>query len=149
MQCNKGKRECTCRSSPPSHLPITTARRFACSTAFPPETISGKNIPPSPGFGSAGDVSGIYAYAVPMSGSGSTATPEYNQMPQPNSSCTGYASIGPLAVDNPATAASTTCNYLFIALSVVGDMCPRGVSPACDALRLVTQAFIYRAAPEI
>ncbi|OYV26336.1 MAG: hypothetical protein B7X08_02310 [Acidocella sp. 20-63-7] len=87
------------------------------TSSFPAETISGKNIPPSPGFGSAGDVSGIYAYAVPMSGSGSNATPEYNQMPQPNSACTGYKSIGPLALENAGTGASTACNYLFIALS--------------------------------
>ncbi len=87
------------------------------TTAFPPETLSGKNIPPSPGFGSAGDISGIYAYAVPMSGTGSSATPQYTQIPQPNSSCSNYATLGPLALENLSSAASTTCNYLFIALS--------------------------------
>ncbi len=87
------------------------------TTAIPPTTISGKNIPPSPGFGSAGDVSGIYAYAVPMTGSGSNATPDYTQMPTPNSACTGYGSIGPLSLLSSSSVTGSTCNYLFIALS--------------------------------
>lgn len=95
---------------------MLTAHSMA-TTAFPAQTISGKNIPPSPGFGSAGDVSGIYAYAVPMSGSGDNATPDYTSLPTPNSACNVYAAIGPLAQLAESTGAAAACNYLFIALS--------------------------------
>ncbi len=96
--------------------PFLSVKSMATAN-FPPETITGRNIPPSPGFGSAGDVSGIYAYAVPMSGTGRSATPEYNQMPQPNSACGNYATTGPLALLKLSSVPAAVCNYLFIALS--------------------------------
>ncbi len=95
---------------------VLTATSIA-TTAFPAQTIDGKDIPPSPGFGSAGDVSGIYAYAVPMSGTGSTATPDYTKLPTPNSACSNYATLGPLAQLAETVGSAATCNYLFIALS--------------------------------
>ncbi len=79
--------------------------------------INGSNVPPSPGFGSAGDVSGIYAYAVPMSSTAANAVPEFGQVPQPNSACSGYSSTGPLALEGLSSGSATNCNYLFVALS--------------------------------
>ena len=120
----------------------TLTTRSMATTAFPPTTISGKNIPPSPGFGSAGDVSGIYAYAVPMSGTGSNATPQYNQLPQPNSSCSNYSSIGPLALAQLGTAASTTCNYLFIALSTSSGTAGTGGSITLQQNQPIAFTFV-------
>ncbi len=88
--------------------------RSVAAASFPAQTVTGKNIPPSPGFGSAGDVSGIYAYAVPMNADG---TPNYAQTPTPNSACSNYGTIGPLALLSSSSITSSACNYLFIALS--------------------------------
>lgn len=83
---------------------------------FPPTSISGKNIPPSPGFGSAGDVSGIYAYAVPMDAPGNTAN--FNELPPPNTYCS--TATAPLKYENlvPPGTGVTACNYLFVANSL-------------------------------
>ncbi|OYV32227.1 MAG: hypothetical protein B7Z81_13055, partial [Acidocella sp. 20-61-6] len=79
------------------------------TTLFPPSNVSGKNIPPSPGFGSASDLSGIYAYAVPMSGN----TPQYGTLPQPNSDC--GSEKGPIQYENlVAPQGTSSCNYLFV-----------------------------------
>ena len=97
---------------PTSVLTVTGVGQQGLSTA-----INGTNVPPSPGFGAAGDVSGIYAYAVPMNGTGTNANPEFDQVPAANTGCTGYSSIGPLALTGLVSTGSSTCNYLFIALS--------------------------------
>ena len=120
----------------------TLTVRSMATTAFPPTTINGSNIPPSPGFGSAGDVSGIYAYAVPMSGTGSNATPEYNQMPTPNSACTGYTTIGPLAQLTHSTGTASTCNYLFIALSTSSGTAGTGGSITLQQNQPIAFSFI-------
>ena len=120
----------------------TLTTRSMATTAFPPTTISGKNIPPSPGFGSAGDVSGIYAYAVPMSGTGSNATPQYSQMPQPNSACTGYTTIGPLAQLTHSTGAASTCNYLYIALSTSSGTAGTGGSITLQQNQPIAFTFV-------
>ncbi len=85
---------------------------------FPPDTISGKNIPPSPGFGSAGDKSSIYAYAVPMDAAGNTAN--YGEMPPPNTYCEN--ATGQITEEQMVTPASgvTACNYLFVS-DLLGD----------------------------
>ncbi len=83
---------------------------------FPASNFSGKDIPPSPGFGSAGDISGIYAYAVPMDNPGNA--PNYNEMPAANTYCAN--STAPLQYENmvaPGTGV-TACNYLFVANSL-------------------------------
>ena len=108
---------------------LLSARSMA-TTAFPAQIISGKNIPPSPGFGSAGDVSGIYAYAVPMSGPGANATPDYTSLPTPNSACNNYAAIGPLAQLAKSSSTAAACNYLFIALSTSSGTAGAGGSIA-------------------
>ncbi len=105
-------------------------------------SITGKNIPPSPGFGSAGDVSGIYAYAVPMSGSGTGGSPEFNQMPQPNSACSSYSSIGPLALTGLSSTAASTCNYLFIALSTSSGTAGAGGALTLDGNQPIAFSFI-------
>ncbi len=120
---------------------LLTARGVA-ATAIPPTTISGKNIPPSPGFGSAGDVSGIYAYAVPMSGAGNSATPNYTQLPTPNSACTGYGSIGPLSLLSSSSTTGSTCNYLFIALSTSTGTAGTGGSITLQQNQPIAFSFI-------
>lgn len=114
-----------------------TARGVA-TTQIPPTTISGKNIPPSPGFGSAGDVSGIYAYAVPMNGS----TPDYTKMPTPNSGCSNYGAIGPLALLESSSASGSTCNYLFIALSTSTGTAGTGGSITLQQNQPIAFSFI-------
>ncbi|MDE8345772.1 MAG: hypothetical protein POH28_06295, partial [Acidocella sp.] len=97
-------------------IPAETLTVRSVGTAnFPPYVVSGKNIPPSPGFGSAGDLSGIYAYAVPMDGPGNSAN--YNEVPAPNSDCSNVA--GPIQYENlvPPANGVTQCNYLFVAES--------------------------------
>jgi Flp pilus assembly protein TadG len=79
--------------------------------------VNGQNVPPSPGFGSAGDVSGIYAYAVPMTGSGASTTPDFDETVAPSFGCSSYSSIGPLALLEQSNSTASACNYLFIALS--------------------------------
>ena len=108
------------------------------SASFPAQTISGKNIPPSPGFGSAGDVSGIYAYAVPMSG----GTPNYTKTPTPNAACNNYSSIGPLALLSSSSVAGTTCNYLFIALSTSSGTAGTGGSITLQQNQPISFSFI-------
>jgi len=84
-------------------------------TSFPASTINGKDVPPSPGFGSAGDKSSVGAYAVPMDGPGGTAN--YGEMPVANGGCKNASGQIPLLVP-PGTATSTqACNYLYIASS--------------------------------
>ena len=112
--------------------------RSVASASFPPQTISGKNIPPSPGFGSAGDVSGIYAYAVPMTG----GTPDYNQMPTPNAACNNYSSIGPLALLSSSSAPGNTCNYLFIALSTSSGTAGNGGSITLQQNQPISFRFV-------
>ena len=88
----------------------------AATANFPPSTISGKNIPSGQAFGSAGDKSGIYAYAVPMDGIGNSA--DYGELPAANSNCNSIT--GPLQ-NEPETAATngvTSCNFLFLADSL-------------------------------
>ena len=114
-----------------------TAKGVA-STAAPAITISGKNIPPSPGFGSAGDVSGIYAYAVPMSGS----TPDYTKMPTPGSGCSNYGAVGPLALLESSTGSSTACNYLFIALSTSSGTAGSGGSITLQNNQPIAFSFV-------
>ncbi|WP_298283938.1 TadE/TadG family type IV pilus assembly protein [Acidocella sp.] len=121
----------------PSELLTVSAM---ATTAFPATTISGKNIPPSPGFGSAGDVSGIYAYAVPMSGTGASATPNYTTMPAAGSSCGSYSSIGPLALKE--SVASAACNYLFIALSTSSGTAGAGGSITLQQNQPIAFTFV-------
>jgi Flp pilus assembly protein TadG len=89
--------------------------KSTATTAFPPDTISGKNIPPSPGFGNAADLSGIYAYAVPMDAPGNTA--DFGEVPTPNSNCSSVQ--GPIQFEHMVAPASgvTACNFLFVAVS--------------------------------
>ncbi|WP_297368498.1 TadE/TadG family type IV pilus assembly protein [Acidocella sp.] len=121
----------------PSELLTVSAM---ATTSFPATTISGKNIPPSPGFGSAGDVSGIYAYAVPMSGTGAGATPDYTTMPSAGTNCGNYASVGPLALEE--TVASSTCNYLFIALSTSSGTAGAGGSISLQQNQPIAFTFV-------
>ncbi len=82
------------------------------SVAFGPNNYNGAGIPPSAGFGSAGDISGVYAYAVPMDAAGNTAN--YNELPTANSHCA--SATGPLQYLASSTSPSgvTACNYLYI-----------------------------------
>ncbi|MDR3576205.1 MAG: pilus assembly protein [Anaerolineaceae bacterium] len=121
----------------------TLSVRSMATTAFPAQTITGKNIPPSPGFGSAGDVSGVYAYAVPMTGTGSTATPDYTKMPAANSSCSNYQKVGPLALLSSTTSdSSTACNYLYIALSTSSGTAGSGGSITLQQNQPIAFSFI-------
>ena len=85
------------------------------TVSFPPNNISGKNIPPSPGFGSAGDKSSVYAYGVPMDNPDGSA--DYGELPVPTGGCSSATGQLPLLV---GTSNSTACNYLFVADSL-GD----------------------------
>lgn len=82
----------------------------AGSTLFPPSNVSGKGFPKSPGFGSAGDVSYLNAYAVPMQ----NGTPEYAALATA-AGCSGVSGANLL----PGAAASSTsgCQYLFVGAS--------------------------------
>jgi Flp pilus assembly protein TadG len=97
--------------------PSTTISVTAgADTAFPPETVNGSNIPPSPGFGSAGDHSDIYAYAVTNTGANSLGQKvyDYGNTPPPNQNCSSVTgTIQYLPETNQVGA--TSCNYLFIA----------------------------------
>ncbi len=81
------------------------------ASTYANSSFTGKNIPPSPGFGSAGDWSDITAYAVPMTGTSS----DYNTVPTPNSYCSSFP--GPLQYipESAPTNGATQCNYLYIA----------------------------------
>ncbi|MDR3506194.1 MAG: Tad domain-containing protein [Acidocella sp.] len=82
------------------------------SVGYGPNNFGGGNIPPSAGFGSAGDISGVYAYAVPMDGSGNSAN--YSELPTPNSYC--KSATGPLQYLAASTSETgvTACNYLYV-----------------------------------
>lgn len=121
---------------PKSMLTVSATAMHGLSTA-----ITGKNIPPSPGFGSAGDVSGIYAYAVPMSGNTSGSTPQFDQMPQADAGCSNYSSTGPLARTDLASS-GTTCNYLFIALSTSAGTAGAGGSLTLQTNQPIAFSFI-------
>lgn len=84
----------------------------AASVGYGPNNFGGGNIPPSAGFGSAGDISGVYAYAVPMDAAGNT--PDYNKVPTPNSYC--KTATGPLQYLAASTSETgvTACNYLYV-----------------------------------
>lgn len=120
---------------PQSLLTVTATAAHSLSTA-----ISGKNVPPSPGFGSAGDVSGIYAYAVPM---GSGNTPSFSSMPQANSACSSYSGVGPLAVTGlSSNDNASTCNFLFIALSTSAGTAGAGGSLTLSTNQPIAFSFI-------
>lgn len=79
-------------------IPSDTLSVFSVNTTyFPPYTVNGKNIPPSPGFGSAGDKSSIYAYGTQMFGSSGT-------LPVPNFS-TASNNSGVYTSGSPGTPA--------------------------------------------
>lgn len=86
------------------------------TTLFPPYNVSGSNIPPSPGFGSAGDKSSIYAYGVTLTTSGAK---DFADLPAPNSACASASGQLPLLV-NSSSPTGTTCNYLYVSDSL-GD----------------------------
>jgi len=88
------------------------------SVGFGTTGFSGRNISSGREFGSAGDISGIYAYAVPMDAAG--GTPNYNEMPTANSYCANIT--GPLQhlASSTSPAGVTACNFLFVADSL-GD----------------------------
>ncbi|MDE1906356.1 MAG: hypothetical protein KGH75_07895 [Rhodospirillales bacterium] len=113
--------------------------RSVAATPFPAETISGRNIPPSPGLRSAGDVSGFYAYAVPMNANG---TPNYAQTPTPNSACSNYGTIGPLALLSSSSTTGSACNYLFIALSTTAGTGGQGGSLTLQQNQPVAFRFV-------
>jgi len=86
------------------------------TTAFPPNTISGSNFS-STSVGQAYDLSGIYAYAVPMTASG--GTPDYTNVPTANTDCTSSNS-GPISYESDKVAPAngvTECNYTLIGTS--------------------------------
>ncbi|WP_297491979.1 Tad domain-containing protein, partial [Acidocella sp.] len=96
--------------------PSTTVSVSAAAGAVLQQQITGADIPPSPGFGSAGDHSDIYAYAVSDNAGGTAGSAgwSFGTTPPPNQNCgttTGTISLIP-EVNQPG---STACNYLFIA----------------------------------
>jgi Flp pilus assembly protein TadG len=110
------------------------------SVALPPEQVNGANIPPSPGFGSAGDHSDIYAYAVSPNGSSQTQY-NYGGVPAPNQDCANITGVLTLLPETNQTDA-TSCNFLFVADSESAGTSGAGGSITLQPGQPIAFAFI-------